>query len=131
MCQGHNTLREVHHKQEPKVQFVVDAVYAFAHALHNAWLDKCNGEGKICNALRDMDGGEFYNNYLLNVSFRGERFGIIYETRIRTCELLSGSSTKTFIFNSDHSELIERRLISLHLHTIIAVFAYPFRSSAL
>ena len=62
----------MHHKQEPKVQFVVDAVYAFAFALHNAWLDKCNGEGKICNALRDLDGGEFYNKYLLNVSFRGE-----------------------------------------------------------
>jgi hypothetical protein len=65
-------LAQVHHKQEPKIQFVVDAVYAFAYALHNAWLEKCSGRGKICTALREMDGGEFYHKYLLNVSFLGE-----------------------------------------------------------
>lgn len=56
---------------------MVDAVYAFAHALHNAWVVKCGGKGKVCPALRDLDGGEFYNNYLLNVSFLGKHFLMI------------------------------------------------------
>ena len=72
-CDPNLSLASVHRKQEPKIQFVVDAVYAFAHALHNAWLEKCGGRGKICTALREMDGGEFYNKYLLNVSFLGKR----------------------------------------------------------
>lgn len=72
-CDPKLSLAHVHHKQEPKIQFVVDAVYAFAHALHNAWLEKCNGRGKICAALREMDGGEFYHKYLLNVSFLGKQ----------------------------------------------------------
>ncbi|RWS30089.1 metabotropic glutamate receptor-like protein [Leptotrombidium deliense] len=62
----------VGYNQESKVQFVVDAVYAFAHALHNAWKDKCSPGSQICKELKDMDGGDFYKYYLLNVSFIGK-----------------------------------------------------------
>ncbi|XP_054164108.1 metabotropic glutamate receptor-like isoform X2 [Oppia nitens] len=61
--------RSMGYRQESKVQFVVDAVYAFAHALHNAWLDLCSGTENYCPALKELDGESFYKNYLLNVSF--------------------------------------------------------------
>jgi metabotropic glutamate receptor 2/3 len=69
------------YKQESKVQFVVDAVYAFAHALHNAWLDLCSDMGleNYCPALKELDGESFYKKYLLNVSFTGN---MIYDNMI-------------------------------------------------
>ena len=70
--------------QETKVQFVVDAVYAFAHALHAAWQRRChqgqsyfgrerNGHiGPVCKDLKELDGGDFYKLFLLNVDFMGK-----------------------------------------------------------
>ena len=44
------------YRQEQKVQFVVDAVYAMAHALHKAWFDLCDGKpGVVCEALKELD----------------------------------------------------------------------------
>lgn len=60
------------YSQETKVQFVVDAVYAFAQALHAAWIDLCRGKQRVCKELKEMDGGEFYKKYLLKVNFTGE-----------------------------------------------------------
>jgi len=57
--------------QESKVPFVVDAVLAFGHALHRLQQDLCGGEG-TCPSMLAYDGGAFYYNYLLNVSFEGE-----------------------------------------------------------
>lgn len=58
---------------------MVDAVYAFAHALHKAWTQKCrspsahrNNGHRVCRELKELDGGDFYKNYLLNVDFIGE-----------------------------------------------------------
>ncbi|XP_013776181.2 metabotropic glutamate receptor-like, partial [Limulus polyphemus] len=60
----------VGYKQESKVQFVVDAVYAIAYALHRVWEDLCAPYGKgYCVEMREIDGGTFYRDYLLNVSF--------------------------------------------------------------
>ncbi|GAB1869692.1 Metabotropic glutamate receptor [Camponotus japonicus] len=58
------------YEQESKVQFVVDAVYAFALALHNLRRDLCRDrvEG-LCPSMANYDRGAFYRNYLLNVSF--------------------------------------------------------------
>ncbi|KAK0179971.1 hypothetical protein PV327_005663 [Microctonus hyperodae] len=56
------------YEQESKVQFVVDAVYAFALALHNLQRDLCKSE-TLCHAMIDYDKGAFYKKYLLNVSF--------------------------------------------------------------
>lgn len=60
------------YSQETKVQFVVDAVYAFAEALHTAWLDLCRGKERVCKELKEMDGAQFYKKYLLKVNFSGE-----------------------------------------------------------
>lgn len=56
--------------QETKVQFVLDAVYAMAHALHKVWEHLCEPRGELyCSAMRDLDGGLLYKKYLLNVTF--------------------------------------------------------------
>ncbi|XP_078046873.1 metabotropic glutamate receptor-like [Augochlora pura] len=60
------------YEQESKVQFVVDAVYAFALALHNLQKDSCAKREGLCNSMAAYDRGSFYRNYLLNVSFIGE-----------------------------------------------------------
>ena len=57
--------------QESKVQFVIDAVYSFAHALHDAWFDLCHPSEGYCRRMKEMDGETFYKQYLLNVSFIG------------------------------------------------------------
>lgn len=82
------------YEQESKTQFVVDAVYAFAHALHNLHQDLCtqndvrqekhhlhtesvwyrhpvDSQSEACPDMTSYDGKDFYNNYLLNVSFVG------------------------------------------------------------
>ncbi|XP_064537682.1 metabotropic glutamate receptor [Drosophila montana] len=83
---------KVGYEQESKTQFVVDAVYAFAHALHNLHNDLCtqndqnpgpqhrhsesvwyrkpvDSHSQACPNMANYDGKDFYNNYLLNVSF--------------------------------------------------------------
>ncbi|XP_017853726.1 metabotropic glutamate receptor [Drosophila busckii] len=84
---------KVGYEQESKTQFVVDAVYAFAHALHNLYNDLCTqndqnighqkhvhsesvwyrkpviSHSQACPDMASYDGKDFYNNYLLNVSF--------------------------------------------------------------
>lgn len=45
------------YRQEQKVQFVVDAVYAMAHALHKAWFNLCDAQpGLVCEALKELNG---------------------------------------------------------------------------
>ena len=58
--------------QESKVQFVVDAVYSFAHALDKAWNDLCQSDEGYCENLKGLDGVAFYKKYLLNVFFTGK-----------------------------------------------------------
>jgi metabotropic glutamate receptor 2/3 len=58
--------------QDSKVQFVVDAVYAFAHALDAQHRDFCPGHRGLCDKMRVFDGGSFYKDYLLKVNFTGE-----------------------------------------------------------
>lgn len=45
------------YRQEQKVQFVVDAVYAMAHALHRAWYNLCDAQtAVVCEALKELNG---------------------------------------------------------------------------
>lgn len=73
-CSQHLRLdASVGYTQEPKVQFVVDAVYAFAYALDSLINDYCyNVNFANCTAMHNFDGGEFYQKYLLNTSFIGK-----------------------------------------------------------
>jgi hypothetical protein len=63
-----------------QVQFVIDAVYAMAYALHTKWMSACKvleepwdlGRSvPVCDAIKRVDGKDLYDNYLLNVSFEG------------------------------------------------------------
>lgn len=66
------------YEQESKVQFVVDAVYAFALALHNLQRDVCSKLEGLCPSMANYDRGVFYRNYLLNVSFTGKNIICVY-----------------------------------------------------
>ncbi|KAH1022931.1 hypothetical protein HUJ04_012242 [Dendroctonus ponderosae] len=61
----------IKYEQESKVQFVVDAVYAFALALDKLNKDMCidyEHQG-VCPEMTRFDGGEFYESYILNLNF--------------------------------------------------------------
>ncbi|KAF3855531.1 hypothetical protein F7725_016254 [Dissostichus mawsoni] len=58
------------YEQEGKVQFVIDAVYAMAHALHNMQRDFCPENSGIC-ADMDLAGGKKLLKYIRSVSFNG------------------------------------------------------------
>ncbi|XP_018322677.1 metabotropic glutamate receptor isoform X3 [Agrilus planipennis] len=62
---------DARYEQDSKVQFVVDAVYAFAYALNNLYRDVCLKKKRfgVCPEMKQYDTGDFYKKYLLNVSF--------------------------------------------------------------
>uniref|UniRef100_A0A7E4W6B1 G_PROTEIN_RECEP_F3_4 domain-containing protein n=1 Tax=Panagrellus redivivus TaxID=6233 RepID=A0A7E4W6B1_PANRE len=68
---------------DDKIQFVIEAVYAIAHALHamkkdvcandtieTSWITRYAKPPEVCAAMRHIDGDQFYNKYLLNVKFQ-------------------------------------------------------------
>ena len=59
------------YEQDSKVQFVIDAVYAFAYALQKLKEDLCPNSDGICDQMKAVDGGTFYKKYLLKTSFTG------------------------------------------------------------
>ncbi|XP_015461869.3 metabotropic glutamate receptor 7 isoform X2 [Astyanax mexicanus] len=58
------------YEQEGKVQFVIDAVYAMAHALHNMQKDLCPEHSGVC-AEMEVAGGKKLLKYIRNVNFNG------------------------------------------------------------
>ena len=64
-------------RQSGKVPFTMDAVYAFAHAMHQLQKDFCQGGPGLCQAIIDTRSGgiairgDLLLQYLYNVSFLG------------------------------------------------------------
>lgn len=61
------------YEQEGKVQFVIDAVYAMAHALHNMHKDLCPGKVGLCSRMETING-TLLLKYIRNVNFSGLYF---------------------------------------------------------
>ncbi|XP_023599120.1 LOW QUALITY PROTEIN: metabotropic glutamate receptor 6 [Myotis lucifugus] len=56
-CTGEERIgRDSTYEQEGKVQFVIDAVYAIAHALHSMHQALCPGHTGLCPAMEPTDG---------------------------------------------------------------------------
>ncbi|XP_063282750.1 metabotropic glutamate receptor 7 isoform X2 [Pelobates fuscus] len=63
--------QDSHYEQDGRVQFVIDAVYAMAHALHNMHKDLCpSGYHGLCPEMEHA-GGKKLLKYIRNVSFNG------------------------------------------------------------
>uniref|UniRef100_A0A669CKF0 Glutamate metabotropic receptor 7 n=1 Tax=Oreochromis niloticus TaxID=8128 RepID=A0A669CKF0_ORENI len=58
------------YEQEGKVQFVIDAVYAMAHALHKMHRDLCPDHPGVCPRLEAAEGKTLLS-YIRNTSFNG------------------------------------------------------------
>ena len=76
-CTGHERLPDGAYNQGSKIPFVFNAVYAFAHALHNVLQDACSHIAQRSLRIRCMKsqkiaGDTFYKQYILNVSFQGQ-----------------------------------------------------------
>ncbi|KAM9342128.1 metabotropic glutamate receptor 4-like [Pholidichthys leucotaenia] len=70
-CTNHERIgKDSSYEQEGKVQFVIDAVYAMAHALHNMHKDLCPGKVGLCSKM-DAINGTLLLKYIRNVNFTG------------------------------------------------------------
>lgn len=70
-CTGDERIgRDSLYEQEGKVQFVIDAVYAVAHALHTMIQDLCPGGTGVCPNMDPVEGKALLN-YIRAVNFNG------------------------------------------------------------
>ncbi|XP_068996551.1 metabotropic glutamate receptor 4-like isoform X1 [Embiotoca jacksoni] len=70
-CTNHERIgKDSSYEQEGKVQFVIDAVYAMAHALHNMHKDLCPGKVGLCSKMETING-TLLLKYIRNVNFIG------------------------------------------------------------
>ncbi|VBB26288.1 unnamed protein product [Acanthocheilonema viteae] len=88
-CEDHRQTAE-NFNPDDKVQFVIDAVYAIAYGLQgmkeeicpddtvlSSWISRHSNAPQICDAMKHIDGEEFYQKYLLQVKFEdavGKKF---------------------------------------------------------
>ncbi|NXG06047.1 GRM7 protein, partial [Sakesphorus luctuosus] len=70
-CTGQERIgKDSPYEQEGKVQFVIDAVYAMAHALHRMSRDLCADGAGLCSDM-ERAGGKRLLKYIRGVSFNG------------------------------------------------------------
>ncbi|XP_076129316.1 metabotropic glutamate receptor 1-like [Alosa pseudoharengus] len=69
VCTGNESLRE-HYVQDSKMGFVINAIYAMAHGLHDMQQALCPERSGLCDAMDPVDG-RYLLDYLLKTSFTG------------------------------------------------------------
>ncbi|XP_044185964.1 metabotropic glutamate receptor 1 isoform X2 [Thunnus albacares] len=69
VCSGNESLHE-NYVQDSKMGFVINAIYAMAHGLHDMHKEMCPGQTGLCNAMDPIDGSRLLD-YLLKTSFGG------------------------------------------------------------
>ncbi|XP_061552892.1 metabotropic glutamate receptor 1b [Phycodurus eques] len=68
-CSGSERLED-NYVQDSKMGFVVNAIYAMAHGLHDMHASLCPGVAGLCDAMRPVDGSRLLD-FLLRTSFAG------------------------------------------------------------
>ncbi|CAL8393129.1 unnamed protein product [Arctogadus glacialis] len=66
---GNESLHE-NYVQDSKMGFVINAIYAMAHGLHDLHTELCPGQPGLCEAMDPIDGSKLLDS-LLKTSFRG------------------------------------------------------------
>ncbi|XP_055030088.1 metabotropic glutamate receptor 3 [Misgurnus anguillicaudatus] len=69
-CDQDLRVNESNFEPESKIMFVINAVYAMAHALHRMQRSLCVNTTRLCDAMRSLDGRKLYRDYLLHANFR-------------------------------------------------------------
>ncbi|XP_028996146.1 metabotropic glutamate receptor 1 isoform X2 [Betta splendens] len=69
VCSGSESLQE-NYVQDSKMGFVINAIYAMAHGLHDMHQELCPRQTGLCEAMDPIDGSKLLD-YLLKTSFRG------------------------------------------------------------
>uniref|UniRef100_A0A8C3G2V2 Metabotropic glutamate receptor 1 n=1 Tax=Cyclopterus lumpus TaxID=8103 RepID=A0A8C3G2V2_CYCLU len=69
VCSGNESLHE-NYVQDSKMGFVINAIYAMAHGLHDMHSELCPGQPGLCEAMDPIDGSKLLDS-LLKTSFRG------------------------------------------------------------
>ncbi|XP_061741461.1 metabotropic glutamate receptor 4-like isoform X2 [Nerophis ophidion] len=62
--------KDSNYEQEGKVQFVIDAVYAMAHALHNMHQELCPGKVGLCGKMDPINGTHLLK-HIRRLNFKG------------------------------------------------------------
>lgn len=69
-CLSGNEALQENYMQDSKMGFVINAIYAMAHGLHDMHQELCPGQTGLCEAMDPIDGSKLLD-YLLKASFRG------------------------------------------------------------
>ncbi|XP_030646025.1 metabotropic glutamate receptor 3 [Chanos chanos] len=69
-CEPSLAVDDSNFEPESKIMFVVNAVYAMAHALHRMQRTLCVNTTRLCDAMRSLDGKKLYRDFLLHLNFR-------------------------------------------------------------
>ena len=65
-CEAHHSLRNATMTIDSGVSRTINAVYAFAHALHEIQMRKCAREGEICAAMKETTGKDLLSTLHAN-----------------------------------------------------------------
>ncbi|OCT79935.1 hypothetical protein XELAEV_18026749mg [Xenopus laevis] len=69
ICTGNESLEE-NYVQDSKMGFVINAIYAMAHGLHDMHSALCPGHVGLCDAMKPIDGSKLLE-FLIKTSFLG------------------------------------------------------------
>ncbi|KAM9495069.1 metabotropic glutamate receptor 1 isoform 1-T3 [Clarias gariepinus] len=69
ICTGNESLKD-NYVQDSKMGFVINAIYAMAHGLHDMHRDMCPDHEGLCEAMDPIDGSKLLD-YLLKTAFSG------------------------------------------------------------
>lgn len=69
--------KDSNYEQEGKVQFVIDAVYVMAHALHNMHQELCPGRVGLCTKMDPINGTHLLK-HIRRLNFAGQSWKLIH-----------------------------------------------------